>query len=231
MSTDYTLEIVPLDAIDWRQDDNPRVFDDLEARVANLFESDPDSWEPIVVAPIGGGRYRGIDGFARSTTADRRRRQHLRARIEQMPTDVRDRSFELNRIHGFHLSIGERKAHARYLHDRYPDLSWAEIGKRCTISDHTAKVACMEGDDPDSQIARVPLRELADDHPRVIYAFLRKLVVDRASWRTAERAAHAIRSLIPEDQYDDFLDRLGRSAEAALDIAEALGYGKGETRG
>lgn len=97
MSTDYTLEIVPLSAIDWHQDDNPRVFDDLEARVINLFESDFESWEPIVVAPIGGGRYRGIDGFARTTTADRRGLKHLRARIEQLPTDVRDRSFELNR--------------------------------------------------------------------------------------------------------------------------------------
>lgn len=231
MNASYTIEVIALTSVDWQQDDNPRVFDDLKARVANLIESDLQSWEPIVVAPIGSGRYRGIDGFARATTAKRRGFKQIHARVEQLPADVRDRAFELNRVHGFHLSTAERKAHARYLHERYQALSWAELGKRCTISDHTAKAACLEDEEPSSQIASPPLRELPDDDPRVVLAFLKKVARDRASWSSAKRASQAIRPLIPEERFDDFVEALGRAAERALVVAEALGYAQDGANG
>ena len=230
MNGAFTIEIVATKSVDWKKEDNPRVCDDLDARIANLIESDPGSWEPIVVAPIGGGRYRGIDGYARYKTAGKLGIANLRAHVEQLPDDVRDRSFALNRLHGFHLSIAERKAHAQYLHQRYPDLSWAEIGKRCTISDHTAKTACLEADEPSSQIAS-PLCDLPDDHPRVVLAFLKRVARDRASWSSAKRAAQSLRPLIPEERFDDFVEALGSAAERALDVAEALGYAQGGANG
>lgn len=231
MNGSFTIEIVAVKSVDWHDDDNPRVCDNIDARVADLLQSDPDLWEPIVVAPLGGGRYYGIDGYARHTTAKQLGIANLRARVEQLPQDVRDRSFALNRLHGFHLSIVERKAHAQYLHERYPDLSWAEIGKRCAISDHTAKAACLEDDEPSSQVASSPLRELPDDDPRVVLAFLKKIARDRASWSSAKRAAQALRPLIPEARFGDFVEALGRAAERALDVAEALGYAQGGANG
>lgn len=103
MNGSFTIEIVAVKSVDWHDDDNPRVCDNIDARVADLLQSDPDLWEPIVVAPLGGGRYYGIDGYARHTTAKQLGIANLRARVEQLPQDVRDRSFALNRLHGFHL--------------------------------------------------------------------------------------------------------------------------------
>ena len=93
MNGTFTIEIVTTNFVEWKEEDNPRVFDDIDARIANLIESDPESWEPIVVAPIGSGRYRGIDGYARCKTAGHLGIANLRARVEQLPQDVRDRSF------------------------------------------------------------------------------------------------------------------------------------------
>ncbi|MGA9273523.1 MAG: hypothetical protein WBV67_08550, partial [Candidatus Cybelea sp.] len=167
-------------------------------------------------------RYLGIDGFARTTTASRLGVKQLKVRVIPMPKDVRVQAFAQNARHGFNLSIAERKAHANYLHSKYPTLSWAELGKYCGISDHTAKAACSEGGEPGSQSSSTPLRELPADHPSVVYSFLKKLVNKRASWSDPNNAAYSVKGLIGDDAA--FIQALGDAALASLKLANALGY-------
>jgi len=127
-----------LDAIDWQSEDNPRDGCIDEQRIADLTHTDPDLWPPIIVAPDPrNGRIRGIDGYARYKAAQQLELKEIRAFVECFPPDVRIRGFELNQTHGFPLRIPERKHHAAYLKEKYPQLSAREIARQCGLAPNT----------------------------------------------------------------------------------------------
>lgn len=127
-----------LDAIDWSNDDNPRDGSIDEQRITDLTHTDPDLWPPIVVAPDPrNGRIRGIDGYARYKAARRLELKEIRAFVECFPSDIRIRAFELNQTHGFPLRIPERKRHATYLKEKFPQLSARDIARQCGLAPNT----------------------------------------------------------------------------------------------
>ena len=168
-----------LDRIDWKADDNPRDGSVDETRFAELQESDPTLWPPIVVALEGNDRYRGIDGYARWTAAKTLGVAELPAVVEILPGDIRSRAFELNQ-HGWPLRTRERRAQAVYLHQRYPEFSDREIARRCGLSPTTVASATVQNGQQEVQDNADSRRGLAKAALRFGQSFtkFRKLVGD-----------------------------------------------------
>jgi len=151
---------VALERIDWKTQDNPRDGSVDEIRFAELQESDLTLWPPIVVALEGNDRYRGIDGYARWTAARALGVAELPAIVEILPSDIRSRAFALNE-HGWPLRTHERRAHAVYLRERYPDLSDREIARRCGLSPTTVASATVQNGQQEVRDSGDSRRELA----------------------------------------------------------------------
>jgi len=156
---------IPIEKIFPEEGYQPRLKG-LEVKHVGLFlNSEPGSWPPLVVAPKQDG-YAIIDGFHRYEAAKRLGLQELLCRIE--PSAGYPEAFEANVRHGLPLSLEDRKAYARWLyeHER-PNgarLSYREIGRRCGLSDKTAKSA-VEGTDAENPR---PAREALDPEERLL---------------------------------------------------------------
>jgi ParB-like chromosome segregation protein Spo0J len=200
-----------LDTVFWRDEDNPRIDDRLEARKRELLGSDPDGWPPIVVV-VYGDRYLGIDGWARWNVAGDLGLATIAARIEPMPADFRQRAFELNQ-HGFPLSLAQRRAHALYLKERYPERSDRDIARACGLSPTT--IGRLR-DDEQSRDRNGGLPPLA--------LFLRRIAYPSVEWGDPGDAAAELRATFDDDELASLGEELGLTALSVLDIAEELGF-------
>lgn len=156
MSEDHTV-MIPLDRLILDPDYQPRSDGLSESHLRLLMESDPQRWNPLIVAPNGGGSFIVIDGFHRTEAARRMKLTELRCVIQEdagYPEAVM-----ANIAHGLPLSVNDRKEAARWWADHEPDMSYREIGLKTALSDKTVKRA-IESDPaeaPKAQEASSPL--------------------------------------------------------------------------
>lgn len=128
-----------------------------------LLQTDPGTWPPILVrprevqqpappAPPGTlalqpppvVRYDLVDGYHRLTAA---RQLGLEAIPAVCGSGItREEAFRLNASHGLHLTTKDRKEHARWLHDQFPELPAREIARRCGLAPNTVIAALSEPD-------------------------------------------------------------------------------------
>jgi hypothetical protein len=166
---------IPTDKIFPDEGYQPRLKGLEEKHVRLLLSSDPTNWPPLAVAPSEDG-YAIIDGFHRYEAAKRLGLKELFCWVE--PSTGYPEAFEANMSHGLPLSIEDRKAYARWLHEyERPNgerLSYREIGRRCGLSDKTAKSA-VEGTD-----AEIPQqsREVSDPVDRLFRAVEKVIYFD-----------------------------------------------------
>jgi len=155
---------IPMDKIFSEERYQPRTKGLEERHVRLLLSSDSVAWPPLVVTPVDGG-YAIIDGFHRYEAARRLGLTELTCQLA--PSAGYPEAFEANVRHGLPLSVEDRKAHARWLYENEtPDgnrLSYREIGRRCGLSDKTAKSAIEEG----AENPR-PTREAPDCEERLL---------------------------------------------------------------
>lgn len=134
--------VVPLDRLIADERFQPRTNGKDEQHLKLLLASDPATWPPLLVTPSETGEYLIIDGFHRYAAAQR-------LGMKELPCSMLygagyDAAFAANLKHGLPLSIDDRKAYARWVHEHYPDLSYREIGRRCSLNDKTVKAALMD---------------------------------------------------------------------------------------
>ncbi len=155
---------IPIDRIFPDERYQPRMKGLEEKHLRLLLSSDPATWPPLAVTPEKGG-YAIIDGFHRYEAAKRLGLKEIACQIN--PSADYPEAFEANIKHGLPLSLDDRKAYARWLYENEtPDgkrLSYREIGRRCGLSDKTAKAAIEEG----AENPR-PTREAPDPEERLL---------------------------------------------------------------
>lgn len=155
---------IPIDRIFPDERYQPRMKGLVDEHVRLLLSSDPVTWPPLVVTPEKGG-CAIIDGFHRYEAAKRLGLKELACEIK--PSAGYPEAFEANLKHGLPLSLNDRKAYARWLYENETlegkRLSYREIGRRCGLSDKTAKAAIEIGAD----FPR-PTREAPDPEERLL---------------------------------------------------------------
>ncbi len=127
------LQLIP------NPDYQPRAGGLSEAHVRLLLEAGPDSWRPLLVSPADNGRFDVIDGFHRYEAARRLGLAALACLVQ--PDAGYPEAVAANLRHGLPLSLADRKDFARWLAANEHGLSYREIGRRCGLSDKTAKDA------------------------------------------------------------------------------------------
>src|SRR5215216_4354857 len=153
MSTHTETEAVriPIDRIFPDEGYQPRLKGWEEKHVRLLLTSDPDTWPPLVVTPQEDG-YAIVDGFHRYEAAKRLGLKELACQIKS--SAGYQEACEANVKHGLPLSVEDRKTYARWLYENeMPEgkrLSYREIGRRCGLSDKTAKAAIENAENPRS---------------------------------------------------------------------------------
>lgn len=126
-------------------DYQPRRNGISEAHVRLLMEAGPETWEPVTVAPVDGGRFEVIDGNHRVVAA-------LRLKLDALPGYLLPgagypEAVAANLAHGLPLTLADRKDFARWLAQQEPGLSLREIGRRCALNHATVKRAIQDGAD------------------------------------------------------------------------------------
>jgi hypothetical protein len=165
---------IPMDKIFSEERYQPRLKGLEEKHVKLLLSSDPEAWPPLVVTPENGG-YAIIDGFHRYEAAKRLGLTELICQLA--PSAGYPEAFEANVRHGLPLSVEDRKAYARWLYENEtPDgkrLSYRDLGRRCGLSDKTAKAAIE-----DSAENPRPTREAPDPEERLLRSVERIVYFD-----------------------------------------------------
>lgn len=164
---------IPMDKIILDEGYQPRLKGLEEKHVQLLLHSEPGTWPPLVVAPEEDG-YTIIDGFHRYEVAKRLGLKDLPCHVK--PSAGYPEAFEANASHGLPLSVEDRKAYARWLYEyerpNGQNISYREIGRRCGLSDKTAKAA-VEGTDAEnprpSSEAPVPQERLLRSVEKIVY--------------------------------------------------------------
>lgn len=119
------------------------------AYLKDLKASDPSIWPPIYVTSDGDGGYELVDGYHRLTAATELEVGTINSVV--LPRGDREIAFALNLKHGLHLTVKDRKEHARYLHEEHPDMSEREIARRTHLDHGTVSKAIMESDGENRQ--------------------------------------------------------------------------------
>lgn len=177
---------------------------------------DPYSLPPVYLNrrdTPDGVAYFIIDGHHEVEAHDRAGLQTVRAYVEELDDDdAIDLAWNRNGRNSKNLTLRDRIAHAQRLGCRRPRIPDAEIARICGISRTTAWR--HSGD--------VSRKQKASPHP--IVAYLHRIAFDPIAWETAGDAAREIRRATAKDDLDDFSQRLGDAALAALAVAEELGF-------
>lgn len=134
-----TAVMIPVDHLVLDTAYQPRARGLSPSHLKLLRESDPQTWEALLVAPNGDGAYTVLDGFHRTTVA-------CELGLKQLPCIVQDgagypEAVAANISHGLPLSSDDRKEAARWWAEQEPHLSYREIGRRVGLSDKTVKRA------------------------------------------------------------------------------------------
>src|SRR5215216_4663514 len=99
--------------------------------VERLRHSDPEQWEPLLVRPLGDGRYAILDGAHRFEAGKQlpgnRRVTTYPCRV--LPDGGYGDSFDANADRPLSLSVGDRKRYAYALHRAHPSLSVRECAR------------------------------------------------------------------------------------------------------
>ena len=107
-----------------------------------LAETPRDEWPKPLVTPWSsdpGDGYAVLGGNHTIVVAEGLGLEAMVCRV--IPNGDWEAAFEDNRLHGLGPSSEDKKLHARRLADRYPDMSYREIGRRSGLSDKTVKRA------------------------------------------------------------------------------------------
>jgi hypothetical protein len=134
---------VPLSRLVRNPDYQPRRKGISEAHVRLLMEAGPETWEPITVAPVDGGRFDVIDGNHRVAAGIRLKLAALPCHL--VPGAGYPEAVAANLAHGLPLTLADRKDFARWLTQQQPGLSLREIGRRCGLNHATVKRAIQDG--------------------------------------------------------------------------------------
>ena len=159
--TTTDLVTVPLDRLISDPDDQPRIAGLLESHIRLLMEGGADAWPPLLVRPNPDGAFSVIDGAHRLEAARRLNVAALPCLVS--PEAGYGEAIAANLRHGLPLAIADRKEAARWWTEQDPNLSLREIGRRCGLSDKTAKKAIESGDsgsEPAPRPAPDPIRRL-----------------------------------------------------------------------
>lgn len=118
----------------------PRLDGLNNAHIAELQESGPEAWPPIVVVEQA-GRYTLIDGRHRLEAARQKGLVSIAVEVRATPDDgdLQGVAFALNTVHGRPLTSDDRKAEAKRLLHRSPALSSRQIAERCGLSHNTVE--------------------------------------------------------------------------------------------
>ncbi len=156
MNHDAPLESHGIPVAQLQADENYQPREALkEAHVKLLMASDPTTWPPLLVTPGQDGRYLIIDGFHRHEAATRLGIGALPCTVD--PTAGYPEGFAANLHHGLPLTLAERKAFARWLHDAEPALSLRELGRRSGLNHETVKHALeTEEFEPNERVKTKP---------------------------------------------------------------------------
>jgi hypothetical protein len=114
------------------------VADHLE----RLLSSDPGTWPPLLVRPVGRG-YLVLDGAHRLAVARRLQLSALPCRVVQAGSYLE--AAEANMRHGLPLSRADRKVLAVTLHHHFPSLSERELSRRCGLARGTVAKVLRSG--------------------------------------------------------------------------------------
>lgn len=166
------LVTIPLERLIANSDYQPRAAGLSEAHVRLLIESGTDAFPPLLVTPNADGTFTVLDGFHRVAAA-------RRLDVAALPCIVSPEAgfgdaVAANLHHGLPLSMTDRKDAARWWVEQEPDLSYREIGRRCGLSDKTAKRA-IEADADHSE----PLPRPAPDPIERLVALAYRTYADR----------------------------------------------------
>ncbi len=128
-------QMIPFAQLVPDEDYQPRSGGLDAAHVALLAASDPAEWPPLLVSPIGDGRYSIIDGFHRYEAA---RRLGLPVVLCRVQEDAGySEAVEANLRHGLPLSLADRREYAGWLHERQPQLSQRDLARHTGLSQPT----------------------------------------------------------------------------------------------
>lgn len=187
--------------------------------VNRLVNSDPESWPPILVRPYE-GVFTVLDGFHRVEAARRLKLTSLTAVVfEGDDSAARETAFEHNKAHGLPLTLADRKAHARWLHEHYPELSNRTLGVKCGLSHTTIKAALDSGQS--DQYDDRSSREQAKAVDRLLVLLL-KVHQEATSWfgrHTPKARVEAFYQAL--DRYSEDAQRLlAETCQAALEAIQ-----------
>lgn len=216
MGTDMGAS-VPLSLLRRDTDFQPRGNGLDPDNLERLLVSDPETWPPILVTPNGDG-YTVLDGAHRVEAATRLKLSALRCDVIDNG-DYPD-AVQANLRHGLPLSKADRKEYARYLFEQDPSLSYSELGRRCGLSDKTAKAAVHDADsDTPSTSNRYP-----NDAARLVKQLLNVRDTAATAWgiKTHGARVDAFKDAIAkQEQPKKAAERLADTCRAALEAADA----------
>ncbi len=141
-------QMVPFAQLVPDEDYQPRSGGLDVAHVALLAASDPATWPPLLVSPIGDGRYNIIDGFHRHAAAQRLGLDVLPCLVDEGAGYPEAAAANLR--HGLPLSLADRKDYAVWLRKHEPHLSQRQIASRTTLSQPTISRLLGDALQPDS---------------------------------------------------------------------------------
>jgi ParB-like chromosome segregation protein Spo0J len=208
---------VPLDRLRANPDFQPRARGLDPEHLERLRASDPATWPPLLVAPDADGGYDVVDGFHRLHVARELSLPTLPCVVDE-GAGYADAAVA-NLAHGLPLSLADRKAFARWLHDQLPDLSYVELGRASGLSDKTAKRALAGPSESSSRAGGFPPR--AADPVEQLVRLARAAVRDRTG---VNRLAQLVSGKSDERQRAEYVGHvLARySAAERSDVAAAL---------
>jgi ParB-like chromosome segregation protein Spo0J len=139
MKTSEVAEL-PLSKIFSYEDNRELNTDYVKTLIAR---GDVASFPPIWVIEEEDGRFGCVDGQHRVEAARTLKAKAVKAILVEYDNDEEliAHRFELNVSHGLLPTKQQRKDHARWLAETYPEMSLREIGRRTGLDDHTAKRA------------------------------------------------------------------------------------------
>ena len=132
--------------------------------------------------------------------------------VELSDDDAFDLAWARNRRNSKALALKDRLGHAKRLGQRQPPIPKGDIARICGLSRST--LWRLQND--------VSRKQPASASP--IVAYLRRIALDPTGWDSVEEAAREVRAVLSNEDLNDFAQRLGDSALAALAVAEELGF-------
>ncbi len=223
--TTTDLVTVPLDRLVANPNYQPRAAGLSASHVRLLMETGADAFPPLLVAPNADGTFDVIDGFHRLEAARRLNVAALPCLVS--PEADYGEAVAANLRHGLSLSMADRKDAARWWADHAKDLSYREIGRRCGLSDKTAKRAVEssgEESKPSSRSSTDPIERLV--------SLTYRTYTDRHGWKRFgfggdgnQKAFRREIETYPEDERTAVARALSAFGQACLEASQLYSSG------